>query len=165
MAIEVDIIQDVEVLLRNLNGYELLSYAICNEECGAETYEWLAGKTGGLISEELERLAKEKRKHAVQMRELFEELYPGLEPLAFNAPPLDALPLCCELMKAKDLEDALAIALLSESIARDVYKKLQRMSKDEKVAGLFARLAEIKEESYRRLLKLYESVSGKSKTF
>ncbi|WP_297508476.1 ferritin family protein [Thermococcus sp.] len=165
MAIEVDIIQDVETFLRNLNGYELLSYAICNEECGAETYEWLAGKTEGPVSEELERLAKEKRKHAVQMRQLFEELYPGLEPLDFNAPPLDALPLCCELMKAKDIEDALAIALLSESIARDVYKKLQRMSKDEKVAGLFARLAGIKEESYRRLLKLYESFSGKSKTF
>jgi hypothetical protein len=33
MAIDIDIIQDVETLLKNLNGYELLSYAICNEEC------------------------------------------------------------------------------------------------------------------------------------
>ncbi|WP_297498348.1 ferritin family protein [Thermococcus sp.] len=165
MAIEVDIIHDVEVLLRNLNGHELLSYAICNEECGAETYEWLAGKTQGAVSEELRRLAKEKRKHVVQIRQLFEELYPGLEPLDFNAPPLDALPLCCELMKAKNAEDALAMVLLSESIARDVYKKLQRMSKDEKVAGLFARLAEIKEDSYRRLFKLYESLAQESNTF
>lgn len=62
MAIDVDIIQDVETLLRNLNGYKLLSYAICNEECGAETYEWLSGRVEGLLADEFRHLAKERRK-------------------------------------------------------------------------------------------------------
>ena len=88
MAIDVDIIQDVETLLRNLNGYELLSYAICNEECGAETYEWLSGRVEGLLADEFRHLAKERRKHAEEIRRLFERLYPGRKPLDFNAPPL-----------------------------------------------------------------------------
>jgi rubrerythrin len=157
MVIDVDIIQDVEVLLKNLNGYELLSYAICNEECAVETYEWLAEKIGGEIGTELRLLAGERRKHALQLRELFKKLYPNAKPLEFNAPPLDTLPLCRELMRAKNLRDALAIALLSEAIGRDVYRKLQRMTGNE-VGELFGRLAEMKEEAYRRLLKLYETL-------
>ncbi|WP_297489979.1 ferritin family protein [Thermococcus sp.] len=87
LVIDVDIIQDVETFLRNLNGRELLSYAICNEECGAETYEWLAERVGGSVAEEFKRLAAEKRKHALRMRELFERAYPGMKPTKFNAPP------------------------------------------------------------------------------
>jgi rubrerythrin len=158
MAIDIDIIQDVETLLKNLNGYELLSYAICNEECGAETYEWLAERVEGLLADEFRHLAKERRKHAAQIRELFERLYPGMKPLKFNAPPLDTLPVCSEMMKVEDIENALAMALLSEAIGRDVYRKLQRMTGDEKVAELFGKLAEIKEEAYRKLLELYETV-------
>lgn len=157
MAIDVDIIQDVETLLRNLNGYELLSYAICNEECGAETYEWLSGRVEGLLADEFRHLAKERRKHAEEIRRLFERLYPGRKPLDFNAPPLDTLPVCGEMMKAEDVEKGLALALLSEAIGRDVYRKLQRMSGEE-TSELFGRLAKIKEDSYRRLLGLYERI-------
>jgi len=158
MAIDVDIIQDVETLLRNLNGYELLSYAICNEECGAETYEWLAGRVEGLLADEFRHLAKERRKHAEEIKALFERLYPGRKPLEFNAPPLDTLPVCGEMMKVDEVEKALALALLSEAIGRDVYRKLRRMS-DGETAELLERLAEIKEESYRWLLELYEAIS------
>ncbi len=161
MAIDVDIIQDVETLLRNLNGYELLSYAICNEECGAESYEWLAGRVEGILVDEFKHLAKERRKHAAQIRELFKRLYPNMEPLKFNAPPLDTLPVCSEMMEVEDVEKALAIALLSEAIGRDVYRKLQRMAGDEEMAELFGRLARIKEEAYRRLLELYETMVGR----
>ena len=161
MAIDVDIIQDVETLLRNLNGYELLSYAICNEECGAESYEWLAGRVEGILVDEFKHLAKERRKHAAQIRELFKRLYPNMEPLKFNAPPLDTLPVCGEMMGVEDVEKALAIALLSEAIGRDVYRKLQRMTSDEEMAELFGRLAGIKEEAYRRLLELYETMVGR----
>ncbi len=155
MAIDIDIIQDVETLLRNLNGYELLSYAICNEECGAETYEWLAGRVEGLLADEFRHLAKERRKHAGEIKLLFERLYPGRKPLEFNAPPLDTLPVCGEMMKVGGVEKALALALLSEAIGRDIYRKLQRIS-DGETAELFGRLTEIKENSYRRLLGLYE---------
>ncbi len=159
MGVEVDIIQDVETLLENLNGYELLSYAICNEECGAEIYGWLAERVEGLLADEFRHLAKERRKHAEEMKRLFERTYPGRKPLEFNAPPLDTLPVCGEMMKAEDVEKGLALALLSESIGRDVYRKFQRMSTG-KTAELFGRLAEIKEDSYKRLLGLYERVVG-----
>jgi len=158
MAIDVGIIQDVETLLKNLNGYELLSYAICNEECGAETYGWLAGRVEGILVDEFRYLAKEKRKHAAELRKLFEELYPGMKPLEFNAPPLDTLPVCRELMEARELEKALAIAMLSETIGRDIYRKLQRMTGDEEVAELFKRLAGMKEAAYEKLLTLYEAM-------
>lgn len=158
MAIDVDIIQDVETFLRNLNGYELLSYAICNEDCGAETYEWLAERVEGILADEFRHLAKEKRKHSEQMRELFKRLYPKMEPLKFNAPPLDTLPICREMLRVDDVEKALALALLSEAIGRDVYRKLMRMTNEEEVAKLFGELAEIKEDAYKRLLELYEAL-------
>ena len=160
MAIDVDIIQDVETFLRNLNGYELLSYAICNEECGAEGYEWLADRVEGILADEFKHLAKERRKHAAQIREIFKRLYPKMEPLEFNAPPLDTLPVCREMLKVDNIEKALAIALLSEAIGRDVYRKLQRMTGDEEIAGLFRRLAGIKEGAYKRLLGLYDRMTG-----
>ncbi|WP_297523347.1 ferritin family protein [Thermococcus sp.] len=157
LVIDVDIIQDVETFLRNLNGRELLSYAICNEECGAETYEWLAERVGGSVAEEFKRLAAEKRKHALRMRELFERAYPGMKPTKFNAPPLDALPVCREMLKVEDIEKAIALALLSEAIGRDVYRKLQRMAGKEE-AELFGELAEVKENAYNRLLRLYNEL-------
>ena len=109
------------------------------------------------MADEFRHLAKERRKHAEDIKRLFERLYPGRKPLDFNAPPLDTLPVCGEMMKAEDVEKALALALLSEAIGRDVYRKLQRMSGEE-TAELFGRLAEIKEDSYRRLLGLYEKI-------
>ncbi|WP_167904683.1 ferritin family protein [Thermococcus sp. JdF3] len=160
MAIDVGIIQDVEILLKNLNGYELLSYAICNEKCGAESYEWLARRVEGMLADEFLQLAGEKRKHAVQMMGLFERLYPGMRPLEFNAPPLDTLPVCDEMMGVGDVENALALALISEAIGRDIYRKLQRMAGDEEVAALFGELAAIKENAYERLLRLYGELTS-----
>ncbi|ASJ02112.1 hypothetical protein A3L09_01925 [Thermococcus profundus] len=157
MAIDVDIIQDVETFLKNLNGYELLSYAICNEECGAETYEWLADHVEGALAAEFMTLARERRKHAEQIRGLFKDLYPGMEPLKFNAPPLDTLPVCREMLKVGSVEEAIGMALLSEMIGRDVYRKLKRLTGEEKVAELFGKLAEIKEDAYERLLTLYNA--------
>ncbi|NJF25214.1 ferritin family protein [Thermococcus sp. Bubb.Bath] len=165
MGIDVDVIHDVETMLRNLNGYELLSYAICNEDCAAETYEWLAERLEGDTSEEFRRLAAEKRKHASAMRELFSRLYPKMKPLEFNAPPLDALPVCSEMMKSEDAEEALALALLSEAIGRDIYRKLAKMAGDEEVMKLFEELADIKEGTYRHLLGIYDSLTGGSKPF
>ena len=52
----------------------------------------------------------------------------------------------------------MALALLSEAIGRDVYRKLMRMTNDEDVAKLFGELAEIKEDAYKRLLGLYEAL-------
>jgi rubrerythrin len=88
MGLNVGIIQDIERMLRNLNGYELLSYAICNEECAAETYEWLAEHLDGETAEEFRRLAAEKRKHALTMRELFQDSILGWSPLNSMHRPL-----------------------------------------------------------------------------
>jgi rubrerythrin len=160
MELDVGIIEDIETLLKNLNGYELLSYAICNEECGVEIYEWLAERSEGPLASEFRYIAEEKRKHAYMMRELFERLYPGMKPLEMNAPPLDTLPLCEKIMEAKTVEDALGLALLSEALGRDIYRKLQGMTKDESVAGLFRELFAIKEDTYERLRGIYDRVTG-----
>ncbi|MBP1911256.1 ferritin family protein [Thermococcus stetteri] len=149
-------------MLKNLNGYELLSYAICNEECAAEIYEWLSERLEGEASEEFRRLAAEKKKHALRMRELFSKLYPNREPIKFNAPPLDVLPVCSEMMKAKSEEEALSLALLSEALGKTLYMKLARMVGDEKIRLLFEELAGIKEETYKHLLEVYEFLSSGS---
>ncbi|RLF89440.1 hypothetical protein DRN43_03775 [Thermococci archaeon] len=158
MEIDIDIIQDVEYLLKNLNGYELLSYAICAEECSEELYEWLSSRFEGIIVDEFKYLAKEKRKHAEKIRELFKKLYPNMEPLKINAPPLDTLPLCEKMMESKDIEDALALALTSEILGRDIYRKLSSMTSEKEVAEIFRELGDIKEDMYERLLKVYNRI-------
>ncbi len=160
MELDVGIIEDIETLLKNLNGYELLSYAICNEECGVEIYGWLAERSEGPLASEFRYIAEEKKKHAEMMKALFERLYPGTKPLKMNAPPLDTLPLCEKIMEAKTVEDALGLALLSEALGRDIYRKLQGMTKDESVAGLFRELFAIKEDTYEKLRSIYDHVTG-----
>ncbi len=155
MEIDIGIIEDIETLLKNLNGYELLSYAICNEKCGADIYDWLAERSEGPLASEFRYIAEEKKKHAGMMRELFGRLYPDMKPLDMNAPPLDTLPVCEKIMEAKTVEDALGLALLSEAIGKDIYRKLQGMTKDESVAGLFRELFVIKEDTYEKLLGIY----------
>jgi rubrerythrin len=88
-----------------------------------------------------------------------------MEPVEFNAPSLDALPVCSEMMKVENEEEAIALALLSEAIGRDIYRKLARMAGDEDVMKLFEELAEIKETTYRRLLGIYDSLTAGSKAF
>ncbi|WP_297489981.1 hypothetical protein [Thermococcus sp.] len=61
------------------------------------------------------------------------------------------------MLKVEDIEKAIALALLSEAIGRDVYRKLQRMAGKEE-AELFGELAEVKENAYNRLLRLYNEL-------
>ncbi|AIF68467.1 hypothetical protein PAP_00095 [Palaeococcus pacificus DY20341] len=157
--IDKGLVEDLINILRNLEPWEIISYSISAETDSNRMYLDLAERIeNSTLRERFKYLAEQEAKHKETLERLFKMLYPEKEPLKFNAYPLEAFSVYEDLKKAKDEVHVLELAMLSETVASQVYDYLASVVGDEGAKQAFKQLSLMERGHYELLYKEYENL-------
>jgi len=144
-------------VLKGKSPKEVLSYAIVNEEEEARYYRQLERHARrGSVKILFRQMAEESDEHRDNLYKLFKKLYPDEEPASVEAPPVEVAPFYPEFETAEDYLEALEYCMKSELFAKETYELLAQKATDDESRAIFARLAEMEEDHYRRIKKVYD---------
>ncbi|CAB49963.1 ferritin family protein [Pyrococcus abyssi] len=147
--------------LKDLSPKEILSYAIFNEEAEIRYYRELAKRSERESVRVLFlQMADESQEHHDRLYKLFKELYPNEEPVEVDAPPVEVAPFYPKFETVDDYLEALEYCMESELFAKETYEVLALKATNEDARVLFAQLAEMENDHYLRLKKLYNLLTS-----
>jgi len=143
--------------LKNLSAKELLSYAIFNERDEAEYYAELAEKAKRKSVKVLfQKMSEESRNHEKMLREMFERLFPGEEPVKVDIPPVEVCPFYTSFDEEGDYTSALKYCMEGELFAKQTYELLASVARDDEVRKLALDLAAMEQEHYEEIKRVYD---------
>lgn len=156
-----DYMEKIIEVLKDRPPKEILSYAIFNEADEVEYYRKLAEHARRESVKVLfTQMADESQEHYERLYKLFKKLYPDEEPIKIDVPPVEVAPFYPKFETVDDYIEALEYCMQSELFAKETYELLALKATNEDSKVLFAQLAQIEENHYQRIKKLYDLLSG-----